>query len=83
MINATETTLLFLTPEQKLRFKPSKLNKVWNKIEARQTILRFVLWDQSDRSSSGSHMVNIKGLYVHYILLFKSIMSRYKNTDFR
>lgn len=67
MIDANETELLFLTPEQKLRFKPSTLDKVWNKIEARQTILRFVLWDQSDSLPFGSHMVNIKGVYVRYV----------------
>ena len=60
-IEAEQTELLFLPPTQKIRFKPSQLDKVWRKFEALQTLLRFVLWDQSDGLSLGRHRVTVKG----------------------
>ena len=67
MIVGNETLLFFLAPEKKLRFKPLTLDKVWNKIEARRTLLRFALWDQSDNSTSGSRAVNMRGVYVRLV----------------
>jgi hypothetical protein len=63
-IDGDDAELLFLTPAQKIRFRPSPLDKVWRKFEALQTVLRFVLWDQSDGLALGAHVVAVKGWYL-------------------
>jgi hypothetical protein len=68
LIESDETELLFLKPAQKIRFKPSQLDKVWRKIDAFKTILRFVLWDQTDGLASGLHKVAVKGWYLIKVL---------------
>ena len=60
-IEGEEAEILFLTPGQKIRFQPSQLNNVWGKRDAFKTILRFVLWDQTDGLASGLRRVGLKG----------------------
>jgi hypothetical protein len=68
LIESDETELLFLKPAQKIRFKPSQLDKVWRKIDAFKTMLRFVSWDQTDGLASGLHKVAVKGWYLIKVL---------------
>jgi hypothetical protein len=60
-IDGDEAEILFLTPGQKIRFQPSQSDNVWGKRDAFKTILRFVLWDQTDGLPSGLHRVAVKG----------------------
>ncbi|XP_028391967.1 uncharacterized protein LOC114516639 [Dendronephthya gigantea] len=60
-IEGDQAELLFLTPARKIRFKPAKNNSVWREREALRTMLRFLLWDQSDGLESGLHNISWKG----------------------
>ena len=62
MIEGNTAELLFLTPAQKIRFKPAKKDAVWRKLGVLKTMLRFVLWDQSDGFGSGLHVISLKGI---------------------
>lgn len=55
--------LLFLPPDQKIRFKPLESTKLWTIEDAMDhTTLRFLLWDQTDELGLGVDSVALQSM---------------------